>query len=158
MTEQAGQVEIGVRLLHPDARLPWRAHAGDAGWDLHAVEAVIIPPGERRDIGTGIAVSIPQGHAGLVLPRSGLAFRRGIMVANAPGLIDAGYRGEIRVCLYNSGMEPFAVEPGDRVAQLVIQEVAESTFVVVGALDETARRDKGLGSTGERVEGLGEGP
>jgi dUTP pyrophosphatase len=141
-------VDIGVKLLHPEARLPWRAHTGDGGADLHAVEAVVIPAGERREVGTGIALAIPPGFAGFVQARSGLAFRHGIMVVNAPGLIDAGYRGEVRVCLFNSGRDPFAIAPGDRVAQLVIQEVATPGFVARDELDETGRGDGGFGSTG----------
>jgi dUTP pyrophosphatase len=99
-------------------------------------------------VGTGIALAIPQGYAGFVQARSGLAFRHGLMVVNAPGLIDAGYRGEVRVCLYNSGAEPFAVVPGDRIAQLVIQSVETPGFEVVEDLDDTHRGEGGFGSTG----------
>ncbi len=101
-------MNIAVRLLRPEARLPRRAHPGDAGADLHAAEPAVIPPGERRDVGTGLALAIPEGYAGFVHARSGLAFRHGIMVTNAPGLIDSGYRGEVRVSLFNSGSEPFS--------------------------------------------------
>ncbi|GAB4254875.1 MAG: dUTP diphosphatase [Thermoleophilia bacterium] len=139
---------IPVQLLHPRARLPWRAHPGDAGADLHAVEEVVIPPGERRIVSTGIALAIPEGYAGLVHARSGLAFKHGLMVVNAPGLIDAGYRGEVRVCLYNSGTEPYAIAPGDRIAQLVVQRVETPEYVSVEALDETRRGSGGFGSTG----------
>jgi dUTP pyrophosphatase len=141
-------MEIAVKLLHPMARPPWRAHPGDGGADLHAVEAVVIPSGERRDVGTGLALAIPAGYAGFVQPRSGLAFRHGIMVVNAPGLIDAGYRGEVRVCLYNAGAEPFSVAPGDRIAQLVVQAVTAPAFVERDDLETTRRGDGGFGSTG----------
>jgi len=141
-------MEIQVRKLRPEARLPHRVHDGDGGADLHSAEAIVIPPGERREVGTGIALAIPQGYAGFVQPRSGLAFRHGIMVVNSPGLIDAGYRGEVRVCLYNSGAEPFAVAPGDRIAQLVIQRVETPGFALVEELDETGRGSGGFGSTG----------
>jgi dUTP pyrophosphatase len=96
-------MEIEVKLLHPAARPPARAHPGDAGADLCSVEEMSIPPGERRDVGTGLALAIPAGYAGFVQPRSGLAFKHGIMVVNSPGLIDAGYRGEVRVSLYSGG-------------------------------------------------------
>ena len=141
-------MKVAVTLLHPLARPPWRAHEADGGADLHAVEEATIPAGERRDVGTGIALAIPPGYAGFVQARSGLAFRHGLMVVNAPGLIDAGYRGEVRVCLYNSGTEPFAVAPGDRIAQLVIQPVESAEFVAVDGLDDTHRGDGGFGSTG----------
>lgn len=141
---------IAVRKLHPAARMPLRAHPDDAGADLCAVEFARIPPGQRRDIGTGLAIAIPAGYVGLVVPRSGLAFRHGIMVANAPGVIDASYRGEIRVCLYNSGQEEFIVEPGDRIAQLLVQAVALPSFVIQPELDETERGTCGFGSTGRR--------
>jgi dUTP pyrophosphatase len=141
-------VELQVRFLHPAAQLPRRAHPGDAGADLFAVEEVVIPPGERRDVGTGIALAIPTGCAGFVQPRSGLAFKRGIMVVNSPGLIDAGYRGEVRVSLYNSGREPFAVAVGERIAQLVIQRVEEPEFVQADELPDSRRGQGGFGSSG----------
>lgn len=141
-------MRIPVQLLHPRARLPWRAHPGDGGSDLHAVEAIVIPPGERRVVPTGIALAIPEGYAGLVQPRSGLAFKHGIMVVNAPGLIDAGYRGEVRVCLYNSGDVPFSIAPGDRVAQLVVQRVETPEYGAVETLLDTQRGSGGFGSTG----------
>jgi len=142
-------VELAVKLLHPDAQLPRRAHPGDAGADLFSVEEVIIPSGERRDVGTGIALAVPLGCAGFVQPRSGLAFRHGIMVVNSPGLIDAGYRGEVRVSLYNSGGEPFSVRVGERVAQLVVQRVEEPTFTTAVDLPETVRGEGGFGSSGQ---------
>lgn len=141
-------MNVEVRLLHPAARLPTRAHAGDAGADLYAAEPVSIPPGERRDVGTGLALAIPLGCAGFVQPRSGLAFRHGIMVTNSPGLIDAGYRGELRVSLYNSGLEALSIEVGDRIAQLVVQRVETPSFEAVDVLGETDRGAGGFGSTG----------
>jgi len=141
-------VELPVRLLHPAAQLPRRAHPGDAGADLFSVEEVVIPAGDRRDVGTGLALAIPSGHAGFVQPRSGLAFKHGIMVVNSPGLIDAGYRGEVRVALYNSGREPFTVAVGERIAQLVIQKVEEAEFVATDDLPDTSRGRGGFGSSG----------
>jgi len=114
------------------------------------VEAVTIPPGERRAVGTGVALAIPRGYAGFVQARSGLAFKHGLMVVNAPGLIDAGFRGEVRVCLYNSGAEPFDVGVGDRIAQLVVQPVAEAVFAVEDDLPGSRRGAGGFGSTGQR--------
>jgi len=146
--EGDANMDIEVRLLHPEARLPVRAHAGDAGADLFSVETVDIPPGERRDVGTGLALAIPPGYAGFVQPRSGLAFRHGIMVVNSPGLIDAGYRGEVRVSLYNSGKHTFTVGIGERIAQLVIQRFEEPTFVAAPELPETGRGTGGFGSSG----------
>ena len=144
----ACSVELPVRLLHPLARLPLRAHPGDAGADLFSVEEATIPPGERREVGTGLALAIPAGYAGFVQPRSGLAFKYGIMVVNSPGLIDAGYRGEVRVSLYNSGGKPFVVQVGERIAQLVIQRVEEPTFTAAEELPETSRGEGGFGSSG----------
>ena len=129
-------------------RLPSFAHWGDAGADLTAAEGLVIGPGERALVPTGFSLAIPQGHAGLVMPRSGLAIRAGVTVINAPGLIDAGYRGEVKVALINHSKEPFAIERGDRIAQLVIVEVAQPEFVAVDALDETSRGEGGFGSTG----------
>lgn len=129
--------------------LPSRAHAGDAGLDLYACEPAHIGPGERWSVGTGVAVEIPEGHAGLVLPRSGLAKKHGIALVNAPGLIDSGYRGEIRVLLLNTDpAETFRVEPGDRIAQLVISPIALADPVEVEALADSARGDGGFGSSG----------
>jgi dUTP pyrophosphatase len=141
-------VNLPVRLLHPAAQLPRRAHPGDAGADLFSVEEVIIPAGDRRDVGTGIALAIPSGYAGFVQPRSGLAFKNGIMVVNSPGLIDAGYRGEVRVALYNSGHEPFTVAVGERIAQLVLQKVEEAEFLATDDLPDTSRGQGGFGSSG----------
>jgi dUTP pyrophosphatase len=141
-------VELAVKLLHPMARLPQRAHPGDAGADLFSVEEITIPSGERRGVGTGLALAIPPGYAGFVQPRSGLASKHGIMVVNSPGLIDSGYRGEVRVLLYNSGNDPFVVGVGERIAQLVIQQVEEPAFVAAEELPETARGEGGFGSSG----------
>jgi dUTP pyrophosphatase len=141
-------VRLPFARLSEAARPPVRAHEGDAGLDLHAAEAATIGPGERASIGTGIAVAIPEGHSGLVLPRSGLAARHGIALVNAPGLIDAGYRGEVRVLLLNTDREEaFEVGPGDRIAQLVLVDVAEPE-PVEETLDETARGQGGFGSSG----------
>lgn len=131
------------------ARAPSRAHAGDAGYDLHAAESATLGPGERAAVGTGIAVEIPDGCAGLVLPRSGLAARHGIALVNAPGLIDAGYRGEVRVLLLNTDRtETFEVAPGDRIAQLVLVRHEAPELTEVESLDETARGAGGFGSSG----------
>ena len=143
------RVELRVARLHQDARLPARARPGDAGLDLYAAEPASIAPGERASVGTGIAVAIPEGQAGLVLPRSGLAARHGITLPNAPGLIDAGYRGELRVLLLNTDPSgSFEVASGDRIAQLVVTPVAEAVPVEVEALEETARGLAGFGSSG----------
>jgi dUTP pyrophosphatase len=143
------RVELRVARLHQDARLPARTHPGDAGLDLYAAEPASIAAGERASVGTGIAVAIPEGQAGLVLPRSGLAARHGITLPNAPGLIDAGYRGELRVLLLNTDPSgSFEVAPGDRIAQLVVTPVAEAVPVEVEALEETARGLAGFGSSG----------
>ena len=138
-----------MRRLDASARLPVRAHPGDAGLDLHAVEDVVLKAGERASVGTGIAVAIPDGYAGFVVPRSGLAAKNGIGVVNAPGLIDSGYRGEIRVLLINlDPSEPFELARGERIAQLVIQRVEEATLREVDRLPESARGEGGFGSTG----------
>jgi dUTP pyrophosphatase len=134
--------------LTDGARPPARVHEGDAGLDLCAAEATVIGPGERASVGTGVAVAIPEGHAGLVVPRSGLAARSGIGVVNAPGLIDSGYRGELRVLLLNTDREqPFSVEPGDRIAQLVVVPIS-SVEPMEAELDATLRGAGGFGSTG----------
>jgi dUTP pyrophosphatase len=135
--------------LSPGAVLPTRAHDGDAGLDLYAAEASRLEPGERRSVGTGVAVELPPGTAGLVLPRSGLAARHGIALVNAPGLIDAGYRGELRVLLLNTDREAtFEVSVGDRIAQLMLVRIEEGEPEEVAELDETARGAGGFGSTG----------
>jgi dUTP pyrophosphatase len=142
-------VELKASLLEEQAVLPTRAHAGDAGLDLYSCEAAHIGPGERWSIGTGIAVEVPEGHAGLVLPRSGLARDHGISLPNSPGLIDSGYRGEVRVLLLNTDpAETFKVKAGDRIAQLVVVPIALAEPVEVEALGESARGDGGFGSSG----------
>jgi dUTP pyrophosphatase len=142
-------VELKVARLKDGATLPTRANAADAGLDLYACEAAHIGPGERWSVGTGIAVEIPPGHAGLVLPRSGLAKKHGITLVNAPGLIDSEYRGELRVLLLNTDpADTFRVQPGDRIAQLVISPVVLAEPVEAVALADSARGDGGFGSSG----------
>jgi dUTP pyrophosphatase len=142
-------LELRVKRLATAARLPERAHKGDAGLDLRASEPLTLEPGERGSVGTGIAVEIPEGHAGLVLPRSGLAARHGIALVNAPGLIDAGYRGELRVLLLNTDRaECFEIAPGDRIAQLVVVAVAPTKPVEVSELSQSGRGEGGFGSSG----------
>jgi len=142
-------VTLGVHRLAPGARLPTRAHELDAGYDLYALDAAELAPGARATVRTGIAIELPAGHAGMVLPRSGTAARNGITLVNAPGLIDEGYRGELRVLLLNTDREaPFAVAAGDRIAQLVLVAVAAPPVVELDALSETARGTGGLGSSG----------
>jgi dUTP pyrophosphatase len=144
-----GAGELRVRRLHPDARLPTRAHDDDAGLDLCALEAATLMPGARATVGTGIAIELAPGHAGLVLPRSGLAARHGVAIVNAPGLIDAGYRGELKVLLLNTDRaQPFEIAPGDRIAQLVIVAVATPLVVEADALAATLRGEGGFGSSG----------
>jgi dUTP pyrophosphatase len=142
-------VSLRVRRLHPAEILPRRAHDGDAGLDLHAIEPAELGPGERASVGTGVAVEIPAGQAGLVLPRSGLAARHGIALVNAPGLIDSGYRGELRVLLLNTDRErTFSLEAGDRIAQLVLVKVEAPEVEEVSELSGTARGQGGFGSSG----------
>ena len=142
-------MELPVAKLKDKAVLPSRAHAGDAGLDLYACEPAHLGPGERWSVGTGVAVEIPHGHSGLVLPRSGLARDHGIALVNSPGLIDSGYRGELRVLLLNTDpAEIFRVEPGDRIAQLVIAPIAMPAPVEVDDLSESLRGDGGFGSSG----------
>jgi dUTP pyrophosphatase len=142
-------VRLRFTRLSDAARPPAQAHPGDAGYDLHAAEAATIGPGERASVGTGIAVEIPDGCAGLVLPRSGLAARHGIALVNAPGLIDAGYRGEVRVLLLNTDRStPFDIAPGDRIAQLMLVRHESPTLEEVDSLGESARGAGGFGSTG----------
>ncbi len=140
---------LRVRRLHPAARLPSATHDGDAGYDLHAAEAAELSPGERAMVRTGLAVELPPGHAGLVLPRSGNAARHGITLVNAPGLIDAGYRGELRVLLLNTDRSAsFTVAPGDRIAQLVLVRVEAPEVEEVDRLAPSERGEGGFGSSG----------
>jgi dUTP diphosphatase len=135
--------------LSADAVLPTRAYDGDAGLDLYSVERVLLAAGERASIGTGIALAIPAGHGGLILPRSGLAARHGIALVNAPGLIDSGYRGELRVLLLNTdAQEPFEVAPGDRIAQLLIVSLPAVELVEQERLAGARRGERGFGSSG----------
>ncbi|HYL51379.1 MAG TPA: dUTP diphosphatase [Acidimicrobiia bacterium] len=145
-------MRIRIRRLDPDVKLPERHHRGDAGYDLCArTEARLAPAGGRALVPTGIAIAIPEGYAGFVQPRSGLALHHGVTCLNTPGLIDAGYRDEISVLLVN--LDPrivFDVRPGDRIAQLVVQRVHEVEWDEVDSLDDTARGTGGWGSTGRR--------
>lgn len=140
---------IAVRRLDPGIPLPTRAHPGDAGVDLCSTTDLELPPGRRQLVGTGIAVALPIGTVGLVHPRSGLAARAGLSIVNSPGTIDAGYRGEIKVCLINLDPdEPITIARGDRIAQLLVQRVELADFVEVAELDETSRGAGGYGSSG----------
>jgi dUTP pyrophosphatase len=143
-------LQIPVARLDPSAPLPAQAHEHDAGYDLAArVEVVLEAGGGRALVPTGLAIAIPPGHAGLVLPRSGLALRHGITCLNTPGLIDSQYRGELKVLLVNTDpQEAYTVHPGDRIAQLVITAVAAVEWVEVATLDGTTRDTFGFGSTG----------
>jgi dUTP pyrophosphatase len=142
-------VDLPVRRLSDAATLPSRAHEGAAGLDLHAAEPAILAPGERISVGTGIALEIPGGHAGLVLPRSGLAARHGIALVNSPGLIDSGYRGEVRVLLLNTDTEhSFEIGVGDRIAQLLITPFAAAEPVVAAELAVSTRGEGAFGSSG----------
>jgi dUTP pyrophosphatase len=140
---------LAVMRVEPRATLPTRAHDGDAGLDLYALDPCLLGPGERACVRTGIAVAIPEGHAGLVLPRSGLASRHGIALVNAPGLIDAGYRGELQVLLLNTDRsEAVSLQAGDRIAQLVVLPVWLASVTEVAELPESERGLGGFGSTG----------
>jgi len=144
-------IYIPVTRLREDAVLPTMANPGDAGLDLVSCERHELGPGERALVGTGIAVAIPEGHAGLVSPRSGLAADHGITIVNTPGLVDAGYRGELRVILQNTDpREAFLVEPGMRIAQLVVVAVPQAELREVEALPASARGESGFGSSGRR--------
>jgi dUTP diphosphatase len=141
-------IELPIRRVRPDAVLPSRAYAGDAGIDLAACERVELGPGERALVATGLAVAIPEGYAGYVQPRSGLASQHGISIVNTPGLVDSGYRGELLVNLLNTdAREPFVVEPGMRIAQLVVLEIPEVELVEVDELPESERGVRGFGSS-----------
>ena len=141
-------IELPIQRLHPDAVVPQRAYTGDAGLDLASCKRVELGPGERALVGTGLAVAIPEGYAGFVQPRSGLAARHGLTVVNSPGLVDSGYRGELRVVLLNTDRtEPFVVEPGMRIAQLVVLPVPELELVEVDELPSSERGVRGFGSS-----------
>ena len=141
-------IELPIQRLRDDAIVPERAYAGDAGLDLSACERVELAPGERVLVGTGLAVAIPDGYAGFVQPRSGLAARHGLTVVNSPGLVDSGYRGELRVVLLNTdAKQPFLVEPGMRIAQLVVLPIPELELVEVEELPASERGVRGFGSS-----------
>ncbi|HEX9379953.1 MAG TPA: dUTP diphosphatase [Gaiellaceae bacterium] len=142
-------IELPIQRLRDEAVVPERAYEGDAGLDLAACELVELAPGERAIVGTGLAVAIPEGYAGFVQPRSGLADRHGISIVNAPGLIDSGYRGELKVILLNTDRsKPFVVEPGMRIAQLVVLAVPELELLELDELPATERGVRGHGSSG----------
>ncbi|CAB4877158.1 unannotated protein [freshwater metagenome] len=142
-------MNVAFQRLDPRARLPVRAHPGDAGLDLCAIESLVLGPGERARVRTGLAIELPAGHAGFVVPRSGLADRHGIAVVNAPGIIDEGYRGELQVLLLNTDrLSSFELAEGDRIAQLLIVPVAIAEPVEAQELSEHARGAAGFGSSG----------
>ena len=150
------RVEILIQRLDPGLPLPGRAHPGDAGTDLFAAQDVELAPGQRALVPTGIAIALPDGYAGFVHPRSGLAARHGVTIVNAPGTVDAGYRGEIRVTLLNTDPDrPVRFQRGDRIAQLIIQRVAYPVFHEVATLPGSARGDSGFGSTGGHAASAG---
>jgi len=141
-------IELPIQRLREDAVVPLRAYSGDAGLDLAACERVELAPGQRATVGTGLAIAIPEGYAGYVQPRSGLAAKHGITIVNTPGLVDSGYRGELRVVLLNTDREhAFVVEPGMRIAQLVVMPVAEPEPFEVDELPESERGVRGFGSS-----------
>lgn len=142
------EVALRVKRLHASVPLPRYAHPGDAGLDLCAAESTRLAAGERTAVSTGLAVAIPEGWVGLVHPRSGLALRQGLTVLNAPGTIDTGYRGEVKVLLVNLGREPVTITQGDRIAQLLLQRVGRALVTETDYLDETVRGGGGFGSTG----------
>lgn len=147
--ETGPTVQISIHRLDPELPLPSYAHPGDAGADLHAREDVTLEPGERRLVPTGISLALPEGYVALVHPRSGLAHRTGLSIVNAPGTIDAGYRGEVKVCLVNlDPATPIELKRGDRIAQLVVQRVETAGFVEVEELPGSSRGTGGHGSTG----------
>jgi dUTP pyrophosphatase len=146
-------IEIQIKLLDEDLPMPRYQHEGDAGLDLPSRVDYVLEPGERAMIPTGVAVAIPRGYAGFVLPRSGLASRHGIALVNSPGLVDSGYRGEMAIIMINTDKrEAFHIKRGDRIAQLVIQKVVEATAIQVSDLDATSRGSGGFGSTGQSRE------
>lgn len=148
-TEAMSDISVSVHRLDPDLPLPSYAHEGDAGMDLYASESVVIDPLERVLVGTGIALAIPDGHAGFVQPRSGLALRTGLTFVNTPGLIDSHYRGEIKLIAINLDPQaPIRITRGDKIAQLVIQRVERAVLIDTGGLDATERGERGFGSSG----------
>ena len=152
-------LEISIRRLDPGVPLPSYAHPGDAGADLVTTEDVTLKPGERALVPTGISIALPEGYAAFVHPRSGLAARHGLSIVNAPGTVDAGYRGEIKVALINHDLtEPIVLSRGDRIAQLVIQRVEHAVFADVDDLPDSARGAGGYGSTGGFTTSTGSAP
>ncbi|MEE8497585.1 MAG: dUTP diphosphatase [Acidimicrobiia bacterium] len=141
-------MKIPLKRLDPELPIPAQAHPGDGGVDLHAAVAISLAPGERSLVPTGVAVAIPAGFAGLVTPRSGLAVSSGIGIVNAPGLVDSGYRGELKVILVNHGAETVDIRRGDRIAQLVVVAVEAQELVEVEELPPSRRGEDGFGSTG----------
>lgn len=142
-------VTESVDVLITADRMPEYAHPGDAGADLHASEDVILAPGERVTVGTGVSIALPDGYAAFVVPRSGLAFKHGITIVNSPGTVDAGYRGEVKVSLLNTDRtEPYTIRAGDRIAQIIITPVSRARFVPVERLPGSERGEGGFGSTG----------
>jgi dUTP pyrophosphatase len=138
-----------IEVLISSGQVPEYSHPGDAGADLHAAESVVLAPGARATVGTGVAIALPDGYAGFVVPRSGLAAKHGITIVNSPGTVDAGYRGEIRVTLLNTDpAEAYSVAVGDRIAQLIVQPVTRARFVQVETLPGSERGESGFGSTG----------
>jgi dUTP pyrophosphatase len=138
---------VEIPIIAP--RAPVYAHDGDAGADLFAAEDVVLAPGERYTVATGVSLALPEGFAGFVVPRSGLAARHGITIVNSPGTVDAGYRGEIKVTILNTDRdEPYAIAVGDRIAQLIVMPVTRASFVPVASLPESSRGEAGFGSTG----------
>lgn len=155
-SERPERVRVGLIRLDPQMPVPSYAHPGDAGADLAIVEDCDLAPGERRLVGTGVAIALPEGWAGFVHPRSGLAARSGLTIVNAPGTVDAGYRGEIRVCLLNTdASEAIRLTRGDLIAQLVVQRVAEAEFEPCAELPASDRGDRGHGSSGGVAEWAG---
>ena len=141
-------MRVLFKKLVPDAFIPAYAHPGDAGMDLRSAEELVIEPGRRALVHTGLAMVLPEGYEGQVRPRSGLALKRGITVLNTPGTIDTGYRGEVGVILANFGDEPFAIAKGDKIAQLVIAAFSQAEIVETSEIDSTDRGSGGFGSTG----------
>ena len=148
-----------VDVLIATGETPVYAHPGDAGADLFAAETLVLEPGTRATVGTGVSIALPDGYVAFVVPRSGLAMRHGITIVNSPGTVDAGYRGEIRITMLNTDAEqPFTIEPGDRIAQLIIMPVSRARFIPVEKLPGSHRGAAGFGSTGHRAAGAGAAP
>jgi dUTP pyrophosphatase len=142
-------VAEAIEVLISSGQVPVYAHPGDAGADLHAAEAVLLEPGQRATVGTGVSIALPDGFVAFVVPRSGLAARHGLTIVNSPGTVDAGYRGEIRVTLLNTdASEAYSVAVGDRIAQIIVQPVTRARFVQVERLPGSHRGESGFGSTG----------